>query len=70
VLRRISNWQQSFNSLGRPAGGGYTSFDFGNEFDAQVLPITFVPCQIPNEACAILRRGPLRRAAAHHQVTL
>jgi hypothetical protein len=28
------------------------------------------PDQVPNEACAILRRGPLRRAAAHHQVTL
>jgi hypothetical protein len=28
------------------------------------------PAQIPNEACAILWRGPLRRAAAHHPVTL
>jgi hypothetical protein len=26
------------------SGDGHTSFDFGYEFDAQVLPFTLVPC--------------------------
>jgi hypothetical protein len=34
------------------SGGGHTSFDFGYEFDAQVLPFTFVPCRRFDELCA------------------
>jgi hypothetical protein len=34
------------------SGGGHASFDFGYEFDAQVLPFTFVPCCRFDELCA------------------
>src|SRR5258707_12463455 len=34
------------------SGGGHTAFDFGNEFDAQVLPFTFIPCCRFDELCA------------------
>jgi hypothetical protein len=34
------------------SGGGHASFDFGYEFDAQVLPFTFVPCRRFDELCA------------------
>ena len=32
--------------------GGHTSLDLGYEFDAQVLPFTFVSCCCPDELCA------------------
>ncbi len=34
------------------SSGGHTSFDFGYEFDTQVLPFTFVSCRRFDELCA------------------
>src|SRR5450631_2004103 len=51
------------------SGGSYTTFDFGNELDAKVLPFTFVPCCRFNELCTSRTTKQYRKAHRRMRVS-